>query len=348
MGNIPAPDLFDDQITCINNLPPAKGPGARPNPTRVPKVTDANPRPMSDLDVAIGKGAVPINLEADIYSDLTYIVDPEGSNCGGGTEGGATQFDADPEMEGPVATDVAAGYTEVLDKFMGVYGDTGTAERRDRCAGKHSLLRIRTMQTTKDLQDGLTEALADDTKARSALNAIAGGPIYQAGIAEWMAKGAVERSVTDYNKAVGNASDASDALDLLQYDDYVPAPAMMSWSLSPTESLRLPTGVGSVDPEQLRQYTNANGDMVADVEENGMTDVSESNFDKTGKLVVPTALTDHDDDPSTAQVYRPAVAAGDDSQVPGYSSCSRKPQHRAGCVEEAARGKSERVAAAAP
>ena len=36
-GNIPAPDLFDDQIACSMNVPPLMGTGAVPMPTVVPR-----------------------------------------------------------------------------------------------------------------------------------------------------------------------------------------------------------------------------------------------------------------------------------------------------------------------
>ena len=67
-----------------------------------------------------------------------------------------------------------------------------------------------------------------DDKARAALNAISGGPIYQAGVAEWMAKSAVTDAADGYNKAVVDGLRATqrwaddNVLSMMTYDDYVP------------------------------------------------------------------------------------------------------------------------------
>ena len=52
-GNIPAPDLFNDQITCSMNVPPAMN----PTPTQL-RGKDAEADDKSDLDAAIGMGAM--------------------------------------------------------------------------------------------------------------------------------------------------------------------------------------------------------------------------------------------------------------------------------------------------
>ena len=178
---------------------------------------------------------------------------------------------------------------------MVVYGDPGNASdtgtdgavQRARMA----LQRAEADDTTTTTQlETLRRTLADaqeaDTAARAEYDAISQGPIYQAGAAEWMAKAAVTQSIADYNSAVTKANDSQSVLDAMDYQDYVP--------LGNTELIRNVVlnvnGMDIVNLAELRQYANANGDMVAQANSSGVYDTSESNFDAAGNLVVPNRL----------------------------------------------------------
>ena len=77
---------------------------------------------VSVLDTAIGMGTVQITNSVYL-NELGYVVPAAGSNCGKGA--GTAAFTA--SNQGAVATDVAKGYSELLPKFMAVYGDPGNA-----------------------------------------------------------------------------------------------------------------------------------------------------------------------------------------------------------------------------
>ena len=279
-GNVPAPDLFDSQILCANQLP-----SMLPTPTVVTMEDMA-----SQLDAAIGMGTAGITDRA-VLNDLGYVVPPGGGNCGqGDTRNAFTVVN-----EGSVATDVAAGYSAVLPKFMVVYGDPGdtadSGSAGELQQARTALERAEADDTTTATQlETLREALADaqeaDAAARSEYNAVSEGPIYQAGVAEWMAKAAVTQSVADYNSAVLKANDAKGVLDAMDYAGYVP--------LGNTELVGsvvvVFNGMGTVNLGALRGYTNANGDMVAEANANGVYETSQSNFDAAGNLVAPNRL----------------------------------------------------------
>ena len=72
-GNIPAPNLFDGQIVCTNELPIMV-----PTPTVVP--TGAM---ESELDTAIGMGTAGIT-DRVVLNAIGYVVPPGGGNCGQG------------------------------------------------------------------------------------------------------------------------------------------------------------------------------------------------------------------------------------------------------------------------
>ena len=118
-GNIPAPDIFDDQITCSMNVP-----SMSPTPTVVPMGGMTSP-----LDDLIGMGGNTI-ADHDDFDDagLGYVIPPMGANCGAGpvvsggnqvgpfnaVTVGMTGDNNYDEGEGDIATDVAAGYSDLL------------------------------------------------------------------------------------------------------------------------------------------------------------------------------------------------------------------------------------------
>lgn len=283
-GNIPAPDLFDSQIVCSSQLP-----STVPTPTVV-----AMGAMESALDAAIGMGNVQITGGL-ILNDLGYVIPSAGGNCGQGI--GQLPFTV--AAQGSVATDVAAGYSALLPKFMVVHGDpgdvnsTGTAGAVARAQA--ALAAAQADETTsaarlESLRNTLDRAVERDNEARAEFNAISGGPIYQAAAAEWMAKAAVTQSIADYNAAVTETLSAQATLDNMNYSGYVPL-----GNRELVQSVVLTVGdTGIVNLAQLTQYVNGdlNNPQVATVDDDGVTDTSDSNFDAAGKLVVPMRLVD--------------------------------------------------------
>ena len=280
-GNIPAPDLFDSQIQCSSRLP-----SMLPTPSVV-----AMGAMESDLDAAIGMGTARITGSV-LLNALEYVVPPMGSNCGQGTS--RIAFTA--ANQGSIATDVAEGYSEVLPKFMVVYGDpdntasTGTAGALERA--RTALERAEADDTTtsfrlETLRTALAGAQDADTRARAEYDAIAQGPIYQAAAAEWMAKAAVKQSVADYNSAVVEATNAQSVLDAMNYAGYVP----LGNSELIGSVVVIFDGMATVNYAALGQYANSRGDRVAEANSSGVWNTSQSNFDAAGNLVVPNRLS---------------------------------------------------------
>ncbi len=289
-GNIPAPDLFNSQIVCSNNLP-----SMRPTPTQA-----AEGATSSALDDAIGTGNASIT-DQDLLDALGYVIPSAGSNCGQGA--GADAFMAD--VEGAVATDIAEGYSALLPAFRAVYGDPGnTADTGTAGAvreARSALERAEADETTSAsrltvLRNALERAQTADTEARAAFGAIANGaidddavnPIYAAALAEWMAKSTVTQAIADYNTAVIDANAAQNTADTLSYsayaklgDDSLVDDVIVTVSDSPTVNLA-----------RLREYVNATGGREATQDSDGVYDTSKSNFDAAGNLVAPNQLVD--------------------------------------------------------
>ena len=283
-GNIPAPDLFDSQIVCSSRLP-----STVPTPTVVAK--DAM---ESALDTAIGMGNVQITGGL-ILNDLGYVIPSAGSNCGQGI--GQLPFTV--AGQGAVATDVAEGYSALLPKFTVVYGDpnrlTSTGTAGAVASARAALATAEADETTSSsrldsLRRTLNTAIERDNDARAEFDAIAQGPIYQAAAAEWMAKSAVTQSIANYNTAITETLTAQATLDTMNYSGYVP---LGNQELVQSVVLIF-GGMGTVNLAQLTQYVN--GDLsnpqIATVDDDGVTDTSDSNFDRAGKLVVPMQLVD--------------------------------------------------------
>ena len=229
------------------------------------------------------------------------MIPPGGSNCGQGADEDAFTV-AD---QGSVAVDLATGYSALLPTFMAVYGDpdnaadTGTAGAVQRA--RTALERAEADDATRasrltSLRAALTRAQEADTAARAAFNVISSGPvddamvnpIYAAAVAEWMAKSAVTRSIAEYNTAVLSTNGAQRAVDVLNYASYVP----LGNSELIGNVIVSVGGVPTVNLLRLREYVNADGDMVAQADADGVYDISASNFDTAGNLVVPNRLTD--------------------------------------------------------
>ena len=287
-GNVPAPDLFDSLILCSSRLP-----SMVPTPTVVAAGATA-----SQLDTAIGTGVGRITDQA-VLDALGYVIPPGGANCGQGDAQDAFTVAND----GSVATDVAAGYSEALPKFMAVYGDPGNAAdtgtagtvrqarmdlERAEADDATSASRLRTLRAA------LAAAEQADAAARAGFNAVTNGsiddatanPIYAAAVAEWMAKSAVTQSVADYNSAVVRANDAQRVVDAMNYERYVP---LGNSELIGTVVVTV-NGIPTINLRELLQYANRDGGVVAKADANGVYDTSDSNFDAAGNLIVPNRL----------------------------------------------------------
>ena len=280
-GNVPAPDLFDSQLQCSNQLPPT-----RPTPSAVPMGEDT-----SELDDAIGMGTT--QLFGQIVTDLGYVVPAMGSNCGAGLS--ALAFHE--LTHSSIAVDVAEGYSELLPKFIEVYGDpgidsdTGTAGALRRAREALQLAEANDTTTATQLEilrDAVEDAEDADTAARAEFDALAQGPIYQAGVAEWMAKSAVTLAVASYNEAVTKANDAQRLVDAMNYNRYVP----LGRSDLVNSVVLILGDTATINFDALRTYIDASGNRMAEADEDGVYDTSLSNFDSSGNLVVPNRLSD--------------------------------------------------------
>ena len=350
-GNIPAPNIFDDQITCSMNVP-----SMTPMPTQVPMGGMTSP-----LDDIIGMGETVLTatgadaLTGDALTalnNLGYVIPADGMNCGRGvaadamgdagvpfnavTVGMEGDTDYNPG-EGAVATDVAAGYTAVFEKFEDVYGAPGVArgDRTDAQKGTAQKLAEAQKALSDQIKAGVTgtgltsfqnavnAAQTAHDKARAAFTDIAGGPINQAGVAEWMAKAAVSQSIADYNAQVTKTNMAKETLDGSAFSMYIP---LGNTELITTVVTGLDTGMGMAVLSELTQYINGDLSMAADnTGTQGMAGTGDgsgsdsdnlapmgsvttgSNFDAAGKLIIPmednTATTDN------ALDIRPTVVA---------------------------------------
>ena len=130
-GNIPAPNIFDDQITCSMLVP-----SMTPTPSVIPMGAMVSP-----LDTLIGMGTTTIDTGgtgAGSYEDLGYVIPPTDMNCGLGAGGptlGTMNVDANNDGDfidagdtlawGDVPKDVADGYSALLPLFTAVYGAPG-------------------------------------------------------------------------------------------------------------------------------------------------------------------------------------------------------------------------------
>ena len=243
-GNIPAPDIFNDQIACSMNVPGAMN---TPMPTVVPPMSMTSP-----LDDIIGMGtnqltttgdnAIPdtVTNGAQTLMDLGYVIPPGGDNCGLGAmmaTYGAMNIDAnndgdflddgDTIMATQVTIDVAEGYTDLLGKFEAVYGNPGATEGgtlRALQAAQKALddelkkpAANQNQTTINQLTAARDTAQTNHNKALAAFNAVSSGPIHMAGVAEWKAKMAVTQSIADYNAQVTKTNMALTVLNDMDY-----------------------------------------------------------------------------------------------------------------------------------
>ena len=125
---IPAPNLFDGQVACSSNVPAGTANAALG--TALGTVI------MEGVKIAADGDGVP-NAGSPVVG-LNYIIPPGNSNCGGGfmmnadgqfldADGKVTTTPADyvpVPVTGPIAKDVAAGYSETLGAYLAVRAKT--------------------------------------------------------------------------------------------------------------------------------------------------------------------------------------------------------------------------------
>ena len=115
---------------------------------------------------------------------------------------------------------MAHGYSDLLGKFVAVYGDpgmtTGGTARALTAAQKALSKAIESGLTggsLTPLETAVTRAQEKHDKAAAVFRDASAGPIYQAGVAEWMAKAVVTKSIDTYDKAVVKSVAARGTLD---------------------------------------------------------------------------------------------------------------------------------------
>ena len=328
---IPAPDLFDGQVACSMNVPTPPmtlvGRDAMTMmnigitakiATNMAIVVDADGTPDTDDDF------VPSGDDADL-ADILYVIPAMYSNCGAGTftadeataHNAANMLTGDAAVEAGdaklitgdmdmIAADVGAGYTATLALFeKAVEADDDVAAKRKVLNGYLEDDTADVEQTTliTNARKELAESQEAQGKAHAALYAATGpdrdGSIYRAGVAEWRAKGAVEKAIAAWNTAVTGYTTAESTLvddTTSTFADYVPLGS------SGTTDGQILSLIGDVtDPEStvdlanLRTYANADGSNAAsqDSMTGAITNSSTgTNFDAAGNLIVPMGDTD--------------------------------------------------------
>ncbi|MDE0006525.1 MAG: hypothetical protein OXQ29_27875, partial [Rhodospirillaceae bacterium] len=327
-GNIPAPDLFDDQIACSMNVPVLMGMDAVPMPSVVPE--DAMTSPLDNLLRGMSGMGDPRNVDLALSDtdginpmDLIYVVPTGVANCGGPTDGTVAAFTA--AVNGAIATHVAEGFTAVkaaYDLLVEQEGEVATAQTALNDARKAATSTNSNTTAINSAQAILDAATTELAKRQTALDAISTGPIYQAGIAEWRARGAVETSVAAWNMAVDGVTNTAmtGALDVLDAASYGGPRHQNADSAVLTGYVSLLGGGEGADPSgtaagSVGNVLNADGTVnlanlrtYADI---GATDGgvrTTDNFNDDGTLRVPMRATLDPDDPATIMEPLPITA----------------------------------------
>ena len=279
-----------------------------------------------------------------------------GMNCGSGPAGAGTatgptlgtmNIDGNNDGDfldvgdtiawGSIPKDVADGYSDLLTKYVAVYGDpNSTTGGTLRALAAAQDLLDKTDASLTALVEARTRARdAADTahkKAMKAFDDASKGPIYQAGVTEWKAKAAVTQGIADYNQQVGKTNTAQTALDGMQYSEWNVADAAGMFAVTQGNSKYVPLantslvgtvvtiamGEGTVVLSALETYTG--GTTAAPVagtaavpSTGGMDAVSSmsaaSNFTTLGALIVPMTAGDHDSDAATPDTLINTVSA---------------------------------------
>ena len=308
---IPAPDLFDDQVSCSSNVPAGMADAALATALGM-TIMDG-----TEIDLAQDDQSqdIPGNPGGALMN-LNYIIPPGNNNCGGGDatvdhdDDGATPEVLATTVSDAIATDVATGYTETLTAYLALRAEDATVKAANKALNDLLMDDIDDDIQTATIaaaRETLLGAQTKQTAAQRALSAVGTGPINKLGIAEWQAKFAVEDAVTAWNTAVDGLETAETALNPLNYAKYVP--------VTSTQLLALVDSNGDVNLANVRQYANAEGDNTST--QDAMTGVitGASAFDAAGNLIVPMEVFDHDDDSDTDNALGPTRASMTYAQV---------------------------------
>ena len=222
-GNIPAPDMFNDQIACVQRVPTGlagiAGGMNVPKPSAVPK--GGMTSPLADLIKAtrdatsgvISLTATQDGMGAAEYLDLVYTIPT--IDCGTPYSVDAGSAPANVELTESLSRDVANGYNALKATYDAVHHPvTGTRKGvRDAQDVVDALVKAGTTGTAlENANKALADAKKLDTTATAKLTRETTGNVYKAAVAEWDAKAAVEKAVTAFNKALGtDATSTADA-----------------------------------------------------------------------------------------------------------------------------------------
>ena len=210
---VPAPDFFGDQIACssANAGVDVPDPLASTAPNMMgPSLLEQALRGSSGM----GDPQTVATASLGARESLNFVIDAMNANCGSGS---STEFGQDTANY-----ELASGYTQVLTQFEAVVREEAGVESAQKAlrtaidGGIDSVI--------EDAREALTEAQADLATEQAKLNAIGAGPIYQAGIAEWRAKGRVDAAIEDWDKAVPDVEEKLHDLGGAFYKDYVVLP----------------------------------------------------------------------------------------------------------------------------
>ena len=316
-GNIPAPDLFDDQIACSMNVPALTGTGAVPMPTVVPMGAMT-----STLDNLLrgnmGMGD-PRNVDLTATDDpdsggnnpmdLIYVVPTGVANCGSAD---ATVVAFTAAVNGAIATDVAEGFTAVKAAYDLLVTQEGVVEAAQTALNQARMAATSTNPNTTAINSAqaiLDAANTELGKRQTALDAISTGPIYKAGIAEWRASGAVSSAVAAWNMAVDGVTNTAmtGALDVLDAASYGGPRHQNTGGDVLTGYVALGTDPSGTDAGSVGNVLNADGTVnianmrtYADVAGDGTR--TTDNFNDDGSLAVPMRATLDPDDGNAMEV----------------------------------------------
>ena len=289
-GNIPAPKTFEGALDCgvtglMIGMPTVIRPGNM----------------ASALDVALRGGTVAMGagmgdpmaivieddtnttnvVENQVYLDLLDVVPvtSEDLNCG---------------------SYIGDGYEAVLTEFNKVVRLEDLVERRQKAVDDATSPTDAQLQLLERAEEDLAEAMAD-------LDAVGMGPIYQAAIAEWRAKGSIEQAISGFNEAVGEVTTAETAFHGTTgsenaYARYVQLGAG-AYSTTNAEDATNPALAGlagfftrgapndTFDDDAIDRYAGTEND----------------NFTATGELDIPMADDPNSTDPADMIIDRTSV-----------------------------------------
>ena len=311
-------------------VPALKGMVAVPMPSVVPKNSKVSPLDEwlredmgtgdpQTIDLSVAPTADTNNDgNTDAFDsspmNLTYTVPSGVANCGSLT---ASAFTA--TANGAIATDVAEGYMAVktaYDSLVAQETVVANAQMTLNDARKAATSTNPNTTAINSAQAILDAATTELAKRQTALDAIAAGPIYQAGIAEWRASGAVTTAVTAWNMSVlgvTNPTAMDGALDILDETTYggtphqasATHPLVVSGDISEGTVLTGYVALSTADPSDadnvgsVARVLNANDGTVniANLRAYVGTGAEQTdNFKDDGSLLVPMRNTLDPDD----------------------------------------------------